>query len=59
MNKQTPPSLEKVIATASRAKQACLHMKQAGDLLEKSLIDLENQARQQQSQRLSLPHDSV
>ncbi len=59
MSKQIPPSLEKVTATANRAKQACLSMKQAGEMLEKSLTDLENQARQQQSQRLSPPHGSV
>lgn len=51
MSKPILPSLEKVTTTANRAKKACLSMRQAGELLEKSLIDLENQARQQQAKR--------
>ena len=39
-----PPTLEQVRITAAKAKLACLQMKQAGEMLQETLLKLEAQA---------------
>ena len=43
-NTKVPPTLEQVRITAAKAKLACLQMKQAGEMLEETLLKLEAQA---------------
>ena len=43
-NTKVPPTLEQVRITAAKAKLACLQMKQAGEMLEETLLKLEPQA---------------
>lgn len=40
-----PPDMEKVRLTAEKVKKACLEMEQAGEELEKALLQLEAEAQ--------------